>query len=86
MELIIFFQGCTSPQIEDPNNPGSCCDAHALGNGTQCSCVSPQINDPDNNGECCVPDSTFPTKCSQGSPDYLTWLKMLFQLEVTIKG
>ena len=57
---------CNSQQIEDPDNPGTCCDIHALGDGTQCACVSPQINDPDNNGECCHPDPTYNTICFVG--------------------
>ena len=67
---------CNSQQTEDPDNPGTCCDIHALGDGTQCACVSPQINDPDNNGECCHPDPTDNTKCIIGKSFFtLTYKK-----------
>ena len=66
MKIFLFFSECVLPQIEDPDKPGTCCNAHALGDGTQCECVSPQINDPDNQGECCVPNSTDPTICAIG--------------------
>ena len=58
---------CVSPQIDDPDNAGACCDAHALGDGTQCACVSPKIDDPENDGECCQPDSTDNTVCATGN-------------------
>ena len=66
VENFLIFSGCVLPQIEDPEKPGACCEAHAQGDGTQCACLSPQINDPDNNGKCCNPDSDDPTKCAKG--------------------
>merc|ERR1712117_790672 len=33
-------KGCILPQINNPDNPDTCCDPHALGDGTQCGCVS----------------------------------------------
>ena len=64
-----------SPQIDNNDIPGTCCDAHVLGDGSQCACVSPQINDPEHNGECCDPDSTNPSICAMSKLYSQKWKK-----------
>ena len=74
--ISFIVQECISPQIEDPNNPGTCCDIHAQGDGTQCACTFPQIDDPDNKGKCCQHDPTDNTKCIIGKSFFtLTYKK-----------
>ena len=57
---------CEDTQLNDPENIFQCCEAHELGDGTQCACVAPAINDPDNDGECCHPDPDDNTICFIG--------------------
>ena len=64
--FLVSVEGCNSGQIEDPDNPGTCCNSHVY-DSTKCECVSPQIVDPDNKRKCCQPDSTHSNRCIVGN-------------------
>ena len=58
---------CNAPQINDPGQPGQCCDPN-YNDPTKCACNVPQIDDPMNIGECCDPNGNNPNKCACTAP------------------
>ena len=64
---LLYTLGCNDPQINDPSQPGQCCDPNEK-DQNKCACSSPQIDDPINIGECCDPNDNDQTKCACIAP------------------